>query len=99
MVPMLFYYYHTSSLSGHLGVYKNFKTLQDLYMAVNGQQQSRTCLPLHGLQFKQAQKSRSGLLASEALAHPFHKLFTFHVGKVPCSKSRNAMMLVLWTPS
>jgi transposase InsO family protein len=91
-VPMLFNYYHTSPLGGHLGVFKTIQKIREnfIWQAIRARVRSCTVCGLS----KPAQNTRFGLLASEVASRPFQKLFIDYVGKLPRSKAGNTMLLV-----
>jgi hypothetical protein len=95
-VPMLFSYYHTSPLGGHLGVYKTLNKIRENFiwksMDSDIRERIRHCRVC--ALSKPAQNTRLGLLASEIADRPFQKIFIDYVGKLPRSKIGNEMLLV-----
>jgi hypothetical protein len=95
-VPMLFDYYHTSPLGGHLGIFKTINKIRENFvckpMDYDIRTRVRNCA-ICGLS-KPAQNTRLGLLASEVPERPYQELFIDCVGKFPRNKAGNSMLLV-----
>jgi hypothetical protein len=92
-VPMLFDYYHTSPLGGHLGVFKTIQKIREnfIWKAMDNDIRARVhSCTVCGLS-KPAQNTRFELLASEVVSRPFQKLFIDYVGKLPQSKAGNTV--------
>jgi transposase InsO family protein len=92
---MLFYYYHTSPLGGHLGIFKTINKIREnfIWKSMDRDIPGRVLhCTLCGLS-KPAQNTRFGLLASEVAERPFQKVF-IDVGKFPRSRAGNTMILV-----
>jgi hypothetical protein len=93
---MLFDYYHTSPLGGHLGVFETIEKIREnfIWKGIDNdiRVRVRRCT-VCGIS-KPVQNSGFGLLVSEVAARPFQKLFIDYVSTFPRSKAGNTMFLV-----
>jgi hypothetical protein len=84
-VPMLFNYYHTSSLGGYLGVFKTIHKIREnfIWKAMDNDIHARVRRCTECVLSKPAQNTLFGLLVSEVASRPFQTLFIDCVGKFP----------------
>jgi len=96
LIPMVFEYFHASTVGGHLGIHKTIARIRKDFiwkgMDRDIAQRVRSCVTC-GLS-KPAQNAKVGLLASEVASRPLEKVFIDYVGPLPRSKSGNTMLLV-----
>jgi hypothetical protein len=94
-VAMLFGYFHTSPLGGHLGTFKAISKIRENFIWKSMDTDIRDRIRHFRVctLSKPAQNSRLGILASEVSDRPFQIIIDY-VGKFPRSKAGNAMMLV-----
>lgn len=96
LIPMVFSFFHSSPVGGHLGIMKTIAKIRRHYIWKGMDRdiagRVRAC-HLCSLS-KPAQNTRLGLLASELAERTMEKVFIDYVGKFPRSKSGNTMLLV-----
>lgn len=96
LIPMVFHYFHSSAVGGHLGIHKSIAKIRKefIYKGMDRDiaERVKTC---HTCSVsKPSQNSKIGLLASEVAERPFEKVFIDYVGAFPRSKSGNKFLLV-----
>lgn len=96
LIPMVFEYYHTSPVGGHLGIMKTIAKIRQTFIwkgmdrdIANRVRACRLCSLS-----KPAQNTHLGFLASEVAQRPLEKVFIDFVGNFPRSKDGNTMLLV-----
>jgi len=96
LIPMVFEYYHSSPVGGHLGIHKTIAKVRDHFIwkgmdrdIAARVRSCRTCSLS-----KPAQNTKYGLLSSEVAERPLEKVFIDYVGPFPRSKSGNKFLLV-----
>lgn len=96
LVPMVFQYFHTSLVGGHLGIHKTIAKIRDQFiwkgMDRDIATRVRSC-QVCSLS-KPAQNTKLGLLSSEVAERPLEKVFIDYVGPFPRSKLGNKFLLV-----
>lgn len=96
LVPMVFDYYHTSRVGGHLGIHKTIAKIRKEFIYkgmdrdIAGRVRSCGICSLS----KPAQNAKFGLLSSEVAERPLEKVFIDYVGPFPRSRSGNKFLLV-----
>jgi hypothetical protein len=93
--PMVFSYFHESSLGGHLGVFKTLQKIRSHFMWQGIEKEIcekvRSC---HTCSVsKPAHNTRFGYLSSSVAQRPMQRLFIDFVGKFPRSKTGNTAIL------
>jgi hypothetical protein len=94
--PMIFAYFHDSSLSGHLGVFKTLSKIREHFMWKGMDKEVRDKVrQCHTCSLsKPTQNTRFGLLSSDVAQRLLQKLCIDLVGKFPRSKAGNTSILV-----
>jgi hypothetical protein len=96
LVPMAFSYFHSSTVGGHVGIYKTIQKIRQNFiwkgMDRDIAERVRNCV-LCGLS-KPAQNTKVGLLASEVASRPMEKVFADYVGPLPRTREGNTFLLV-----
>lgn len=96
LIPMVFSFFHSSPMGGHLGIMKTIAKIRTHFIwkgmdrEIAGRVRSCNLCSLS----KPAQNSQLGLLASEVADRPMDKCFIDYVGPFPRSKHGNSMLLV-----
>lgn len=96
LVPMVFEYFHSSPVGGHLGIHKTIAKIRESFIwkgmdrdIATRVRSCRTCSLS-----KPAQNTHLGFLASEVAERPLEKVFIDYVGPLPRSKSGKKFLLV-----
>lgn len=96
LIPMVFSFYHSSPVGGHLGILKTIAKIRQNFIwkgmdrDIAGRVRACTLCSLS----KPAQNAKLGFLSSEVADRPMEKLFIDYVGPFPRSKSGNSFLLV-----
>jgi transposase InsO family protein len=95
-IPMVFAYFHESTLGGHLGVFKTISKIryQFIWKGMDKDIRSRVRACHTCAVSKPAQNSQWGSLSSEVAQRLMQKIFIDYVGKFPRSKTGNTAILV-----
>lgn len=96
LIPMVFSYYHSSPVGGHLGIHKTIAKIRKefIYRGMDRDIAARVRSCRLCSLSKPSQNAQLGLLSSEVAERPFEKVFVDYVGPFPRSKSGNSMLLV-----
>jgi hypothetical protein len=92
-IPIIFEYFHESTLGGHLGVYKAIRKTRAQFMWKGMARIFEIACHLCSVS-KPARTSHWGMLSSEVAKRPMQKIFIDYVGKLPRSKAGNSAILV-----
>ena len=95
-IPMVFAYFHESSLGGHLGVFKTISKVRSQFVLKRMDKDIRSRVrACHTCALsKPAQNSHWRWLASDVAQRPMQKLFVDYVGKIHRSKAGNTAVLL-----
>uniref|UniRef100_A0A1B6EN58 RNA-directed DNA polymerase n=2 Tax=Cuerna arida TaxID=1464854 RepID=A0A1B6EN58_9HEMI len=96
LIPMVFEYFHTSLVGGHLGIHKTIAKIREnfIYRGMDRDIATRVRSCQTCSLSKPAQNTKFGLLSSEVAEKPLEKVFIDYVGPLPRSKSGNKFLLV-----
>lgn len=96
VVPMLFHYFHSAHIGGHLGTFKTIQKIRQnfIWKGMDRDIQNRVRCCKTCAMSKPARETKLGFLASQPPHRPLQRLFIDYVGRFPRSKMGNSMLLV-----
>lgn len=97
LVPAVFGFYHESELGGHLGKYKTFHKINEVFFrpGLSKDIAARVAHCSICKMSKPAQFRHYGLLASDVASVPMQKIYIDYMGKLPRTRRGNAFVLVV----
>jgi hypothetical protein len=96
LIQQVLQYYHASPLSGHGGIFKTYKRIQEVAfwpgMWNDVKQWVKRCVKCQ--QLKSDNRKPAGKMQHTTVTHPNEMLGVDIMGPLPCSSNRNAYLLV-----